>query len=62
MPLNLHLLRMLATVVRTGSFSRAADVLHVSQPAISKAEEEMRSLRGMRGSLRIGPAPPSLPT
>jgi hypothetical protein len=36
MSLNLHLLRLFATVVRTGSFSRAADILHISQPAISK--------------------------
>jgi len=36
MSLNLHLLRLFVTVVRTGSFSRAADVLHISQPAISK--------------------------
>ncbi|MGA7806883.1 LysR family transcriptional regulator [Bradyrhizobium sp.] len=36
MPLNLHLLRLFATVARTGSFSKAAEVLLLSQPAISK--------------------------
>lgn len=36
MPLNLHLLRMFATVVQAGSFSRAAEILNISQPAISK--------------------------
>jgi DNA-binding transcriptional LysR family regulator len=36
MPLNLHLLRLFAAVVKAGSFSRAADALHISQPAISK--------------------------
>ncbi len=36
MSLNLHLLRLFATVVRTGSFSKAADALHLSQPSISK--------------------------
>lgn len=36
MSLNLHLLRLFATVARTGSFSKAADVLHLSQPSISK--------------------------
>jgi DNA-binding transcriptional LysR family regulator len=48
MPLNLHLLRMFATVVRTGSFSHAADVLHVSQPAISKGVRDFELQIGCR--------------
>ena len=48
MPLNLHLLRLFATVVRTGSFSRAADVLHISQPAISKGVRDFELQVGCR--------------
>lgn len=48
MPLNLHLLRMFATVVRTGSFSRAAEALHVSQPAISKGVADFELQIGSR--------------
>jgi DNA-binding transcriptional LysR family regulator len=48
MPLNLHLLRLFATVVRTGSFSRAADVLHISQPAISKSVKDFELQVGCR--------------
>jgi DNA-binding transcriptional LysR family regulator len=48
MALNLHLLRMFATVVRTGSFSRAAEALHVSQPAISKGVRDFELQIGCR--------------
>lgn len=48
MSLNLHLLRLFATVVRTGSFSRAADVLHISQPAISKGVRDFELQVGCR--------------
>lgn len=41
MPMNLHLLRVLATVVEQQGFSRAAEVLHVSQSAVSKAIREL---------------------
>lgn len=41
MHLNLHLLRMFATVVEQQGFSRAAEVLHVSQSAVSKAVREL---------------------
>jgi DNA-binding transcriptional LysR family regulator len=37
MPLNLHALRVFAAVVDAGGFSRAAAVLRLSQPAVSKA-------------------------
>lgn len=48
MPLNLHLLRLFATVVQTGSFSRAADTLHISQPAISKGVRDFEFQVGCR--------------
>jgi DNA-binding transcriptional LysR family regulator len=48
MSLNLHLLRLFVTVVRTGSFSRAADVLHISQPAISKGVRDFELQVGCR--------------
>jgi DNA-binding transcriptional LysR family regulator len=48
MSLNLHLLRLFATVVRTGSFSRAADALRISQPAISKGVRDFELQVGCR--------------
>jgi DNA-binding transcriptional LysR family regulator len=41
--MNLHLLRIFATVVEHKSFSRAAEALEVSQPAVSKAVRELES-------------------
>lgn len=41
--MNLHLLRIYAAVVEQKSFSRAAEVLSVSQPAVSKAVRELES-------------------
>ena len=48
MSLNLHLLRLFTAVVRTGSFSRAADLLHISQPAISKGVRDFELQVGCR--------------
>lgn len=48
MSLNLHLLRMFATVVRSGSFSKAAEILNVSQPAISKGVRDFELQVGCR--------------
>ncbi len=48
MSLNLHLLRLFATVVRTGSFSKAADALHLSQPSISKGVRDFELQTGMQ--------------
>jgi len=48
MSLNLHLLRLFVTVARTGSFSRAAEVLHISQPAISKGVRDFELQIGCR--------------
>lgn len=48
MSLNLHLLRMFAAVVRSGSFSKAAEFLNVSQPAISKGVRDFELQVGCR--------------
>ena len=48
MPLNLHLLRLFAAVVRSGSFSKAADALHQSQPSISKGVRDFELQLGCR--------------
>ena len=48
MSLNLHLLRLFSAVVRTGSFSRAAEFLHISQPAISKGVRDFELQVGCR--------------
>ena len=44
--LNLHLVRIFAGVVATGSFSRAAGELHLSQPAVSRAVQELERQLG----------------
>lgn len=41
--MNLHLLRIFVTVVEANSFSRAADLLGISQPATSKAVRELEA-------------------
>jgi len=48
MSLNLHLLRLFATVAHTGSFSQAAELLHISQPAISKSVRDFEAQVGCR--------------
>jgi DNA-binding transcriptional LysR family regulator len=48
MALNLHLLRMFTTVARVGSFSRAAELLKLSQPAISKGVRDFELQVGCR--------------
>jgi DNA-binding transcriptional LysR family regulator len=48
MPLNLHLLRLFAAVARHRSFSRAAETLHVSQPAVSKGVRDFEAQIGGR--------------
>lgn len=39
--MNLHLLRIFFTVAREHRFSKAAEVLHISQPAVSKGVREL---------------------
>jgi len=45
--MNLHLLRMFMAVVEEQGFSRAAEALHVSQPAVSKAVRELEHQLGL---------------
>jgi DNA-binding transcriptional LysR family regulator len=47
MALNLHLLRIFATVVEQHGFSRAATVLYISQPAVSKSVQELENQLGV---------------
>ncbi len=46
MALNLHLVRVFAGVVAAGSFSRAAVDLNLSQPAVSRAVQELERQLG----------------
>src|SRR4051812_9190192 len=55
MSLNLHLLRLFAAVAKHGSFSRAAEALHISQPAVSKGVREFEAQVGGR-LLERGPS------
>jgi DNA-binding transcriptional LysR family regulator len=48
MALNLHMLRLFVAVARHGSFSRAAESLHVSQPAVSKGVRDFEAQIGSR--------------
>jgi DNA-binding transcriptional LysR family regulator len=41
--MNLHLLRIFVTVVEANSFSHAAELLDISQPAASKAVRELET-------------------
>src|SRR3546814_11607573 len=45
--MNLHLLRMFMAVVEHQGFSRAAEALHVSQPAVYKAVRELEHQLGL---------------
>ncbi len=47
MQLNLHLTRIFFTVVEQGGFSRAAEVLFISQSATSKAVRELENQLGL---------------
>ena len=46
MAMNLHLLRLFDAVARRASFSRGADDLHISQPAVSKGVREFEAQLG----------------
>jgi len=45
--MNLHLLRIFSTVAQHQSFSRAAEALHISQPAVSKGVREFEAQLGI---------------
>ena len=59
--MEVHQLRYLYAVVQTGSFSRAAEQCHVSQPSLSqqilKLEEELGETLFNRGARKITPTP-----
>ena len=61
MALNLHLLRLFAAVANQASFSRAAETLHISQPAVSKGVRELEQQIGQalleRGPGAVGVSP-----
>ena len=46
--MNLHLLRLFVSVARLGSFSRAAEALNISQPAVSRGVREFELQVGSR--------------
>lgn len=45
--MNLHLLRTFVSVVALGGFTRAAEAIHISQPAVSRAVRELEDHFGM---------------
>lgn len=45
--MNLHLLRTFASVVERGGFTRAAQAINVSQPAVSRAVRELEEQLGL---------------
>lgn len=47
MPLNLNALRTFLVVVETGSFSRGAQAAHITQPAVTKAIQELEKQVGV---------------
>lgn len=56
MALNLHHLRVFARVAELGGFTRAAESLHLSQPAVSKAVRELERQAGVPLLERAGRA------
>jgi len=56
MALNLHHLRVFASVAEEGGFTRAAQALRLSQPAVSKAVRELERDTGMPLFERAGRA------
>ena len=56
MSLNLHHLRVFARVAEEGGFTRAAESLRLSQPAVSKAVRELERQTGVPLIERAGRA------
>ncbi|WP_102797712.1 LysR family transcriptional regulator [Bowmanella denitrificans] len=54
MYLNLHLLRIFLHVAQQGSFSRAAEQLSITQPAVSKGISELETQLGLDLLERVG--------
>jgi DNA-binding transcriptional LysR family regulator len=52
--MNLRQLRAFATIVDSGGFARAADHLHLSQPALSRQINALESDLGLALFDRIG--------
>src|SRR4051812_5212339 len=53
---NIHYLRMFLTVFKERSFSGAADVLHISQPAVSIQIRRLEKTLGVKLFERLGRA------
>jgi DNA-binding transcriptional LysR family regulator len=48
MPIDIREIKQVATVAREGGFARAAKVLHISQPALSRSIQEVERKAGFR--------------
>jgi DNA-binding transcriptional LysR family regulator len=53
---NVHYLRIFLTVLKEGSFSGAADVLHISQPSVSIQIRRLEKTLGLKLFERLGRA------
>ena len=58
---DLNLLKVVHAIARTGSVSAAADMLYVSQPAVSNALAKLRKLTGDEIFVRTGSGPSPTP-
>ena len=52
--LNFRLLRVFRTIMEAGSITRAAELVHLSQPAVSKALKQLEVEMGVRLFERVG--------
>jgi DNA-binding transcriptional LysR family regulator len=56
MRINLHSLRIFFAVVEHGSFSKAADALFITQPAVSKTVKDLEQQLDLPLSKTFAPA------